>query len=120
MIAFTVPGLPVPKQSFRLGKRGGYTPQRIADWQNLVRGEAVCAMIGTEQLSGELSVSIDFYLPDRRRRDLDNLSKAVLDACNGIVWDDDQQIVVLRLSKSYTSPEYGITVIAMEASTRDA
>jgi Holliday junction resolvase RusA-like endonuclease len=33
--------------------------------------------------------------------DLDKLARAVLDALTGVVWDDDAQVVDLRLSKRY-------------------
>ncbi len=33
--------------------------------------------------------------------DLDNVAKAVLDACNGVLYDDDKQVVQLRVEKAY-------------------
>lgn len=33
------------------------------------------------------------------RQDLDNLAKAVLDACNGIVWDDDRWVDDLQVRR---------------------
>lgn len=109
-LAFVVHGIPRPKQSFKVSGCHGYTPQLVKDWQTLVAAEASLAMQGRDPFAGQLTVVIDFYLPDRRRRDLDNLSKGVLDACNGIVWLDDQQIISLTLCKFYQSPEYGCTV----------
>lgn len=42
---------------------------------------------------GRLSVSITVYPPDRRRRDIDNMPKAVLDLLtHGGVYGDDSQI----------------------------
>jgi Holliday junction resolvase RusA-like endonuclease len=35
------------------------------------------------------------------RIDLDNVTKAILDACNGIVYKDDAQIVRLHAVKQY-------------------
>lgn len=109
LISFNVVGIPRPKQSFKISHGRGYTPKLTSEWVQTVQDEACLAMRGLDPLSEELVVTIDFYLPDRRRRDLDNLSKAVLDACNGIVYQDDQQIVELHLTKSYGSKEYGIT-----------
>jgi Holliday junction resolvase RusA-like endonuclease len=45
--------------------------------------------------------------------DLDNMVKAIKDACNGIVWHDDAQVVDERVSKYYadTAPH---TVIVVE------
>lgn len=49
-------------------------------------------------LSGLLAVEITLYWPDKRRRDLDNI-KGFIDACTGIVWNDDSQIVSLTIRK---------------------
>jgi len=43
--------------------------------------------------SARLSVSIEAWMPDKRRRDLDNLLKSMLDSLTHAgVWDDDSQI----------------------------
>ncbi len=109
-VAFNVVGIPRPKQSFRYGNRHGYQPERVTDWQDYVRYEAKAAMAGRPPFAGSLEVFIDFWLPDKRRRDLDNLSKGVLDACNGIVWVDDQQVTALHLVKHFNIQEPGCTV----------
>jgi Holliday junction resolvase RusA-like endonuclease len=45
------------------------------------------------------TVMIDFYLPTAHRVDVDNLSKIVLDALNGIAWDDDSQVKRIEAEK---------------------
>jgi crossover junction endodeoxyribonuclease RusA len=48
-----------------------------------------------------LSVTIEAWMPDKRRRDLDNLLKAALDALTHAgVWDDDSQIDDLRIVRA--------------------
>ncbi len=43
--------------------------------------------------SERVSVSIEAWMPDRRRRDLDNLLKSLLDSLTHAgVWEDDSQI----------------------------
>jgi len=44
-------------------------------------------------------VRLRFVLPDRRRIDVDNLVKTVLDAGRHIVWEDDCQVVELHALK---------------------
>lgn len=47
-----------------------------------------------------LKVEIKLWMPDRRRRDIDNLSKVLLDAlAHAGVYEDDSQIDVLTLSR---------------------
>ncbi|MDX1318280.1 MAG: RusA family crossover junction endodeoxyribonuclease, partial [Xanthomarina gelatinilytica] len=47
-----------------------------------------------------LAVTVDIYPPDRRRRDIDNLSKALLDALeHASVYEDDTQIDYLVLKR---------------------
>ena len=48
--------------------------------------------------TGRLNVRLEFFPPDKRRRDLDNLNKALLDALqHGGLYDDDSQIDRLEL-----------------------
>lgn len=59
--------------------------------------------------SARVSVEIEARTPDRRRRDLDNLPKAILDALTHAgVWDDDCAIDDLRV---WRSPAAGGAVI---------
>jgi Holliday junction resolvase RusA-like endonuclease len=53
-----------------------------------------------ETLAGPLAVEMEVFPPDRRRRDLDNLQKAVLDALqHGGFYGDDSQGVRLLAEK---------------------
>ena len=48
-----------------------------------------------------VAVDIEVRMPDKRRRDLDNLPKAVLDSLTHVgLWDDDSQIDDLRIWRS--------------------
>lgn len=41
-----------------------------------------------------------------KRPDVDNMAKAVLDALNGIAWEDDSQIARLSITKEYAKEPY--------------
>jgi len=61
---------------------------------------AILAALGVQPLAGPLFVRVDVYPPDRRRRDLDNVQKALFDALeHGGAYDDDSQIVKISLEK---------------------
>jgi crossover junction endodeoxyribonuclease RusA len=60
--------------------------------------EQVALQGGAAHYQGKLCVEIEAFRPDKRRRDLDNLLKAALDACTAAeVWQDDSNIVDLRI-----------------------
>jgi len=65
--------------------------------------QAVCSLLrerGIRPVSGRLAVEVIVYPPDRRRRDVDNVFKALLDAMqHGGVYADDNQIVRLSIEK---------------------
>ncbi len=70
-------------------------PQVLVSAEGRRYREAVQAIVGgrAAPLSGRLVVKIDAWMPNRLRRDIDNLLKALLDACTHAgLWGDDSQI----------------------------
>lgn len=82
-------------------------------WRSIGRGRVIISKDGREyrervislcrgckRLTGPLWVRIEFYPPDKRRRDLDNLLKPLLDAlAYGGVYEDDSQIDQLEIKR---------------------
>jgi crossover junction endodeoxyribonuclease RusA len=70
--------------------------------------QAVCSILAAASvrpLDGALALEIDAYPPDRRRRDLDNLQKALLDAlAHGGAYYDDSQIARLTIERKHVMP----------------
>jgi Holliday junction resolvase RusA-like endonuclease len=79
--------------------------------------ERVCSLLAArriEPLDGPLAVQIDVFPPDHRRRDIDNLQKALLDALQyGGAYHDDSQIVSLTINKREVVPD-GRTRVSIE------
>ena len=99
-ITIMVEGEPVPKQSFHYTKNGGgFTDPRMKRWQTMVAYKAKEAMRGNDPILGETSIRLIFTLSNRRRVDLDNLSKGTMDGLREIVIDDDSQVVNLHIVK---------------------
>ena len=131
-VHFHVPGVPVGKGRPRFTKSGHtYTPAKTRAWEKAVRAAAT----GKDRLEGPLSALIIVYLPIPKswskkrqqeadgkpaigRTDADNFGKAVLDACNEIVFADDRQVTDLRVVKRYTLDPalvgVGVTVEELE------
>ena len=125
LVEFTIDAEPVAKGRPRFSGRGGfvrtYTPKATTDWEQLVRQAAVKAMGSSEPLAGAVRLSIRFWLPipaswskkrteaakqgkehHVKKPDVDNFAKAVMDACNGVLYLDDSQVVDLHTSKNYS------------------
>lgn len=69
---------------------------------------------GVLRLDGKLLVEVELYPPDRRKRDLDNHMKGLLDACTKAgVWGDDDQIDQLFIYRGrITKPGLAILKIS--------
>lgn len=95
----TIPGRPVPKGRPRLGVRGRtayvYTPPETKEYEKIVGW--VAKSLGCRPVEGPVSVALDIYI--RRRMDVDNVAKSVLDGLNGIAYEDDDQVVELLVRK---------------------
>ena len=62
-----------------------------------------------KKFTGPIAVSIVAYPPDRRRRDLDNLFKSLLDAMEHAgVYEDDSQIARLAIERGEVIPEVSL------------
>jgi len=123
-IFFTIPGEPKGKQRPRTGvtrdgRRVMYTPAETSNYENYVKlmYKLHCQ---DQKLSGALHANITgvFAVPASESRkkkeqmlqgkirhtkkiDCDNLAKIVLDALNGLAYDDDKQVCELEVRKIY-------------------
>lgn len=105
---------PVAKARPRLGRNGRtYTPAKTASFEKAVKLLLKREVSGRAKFTGALSLGITFAIrrpksvsPKKRlyptcKPDLDNYVKAVMDAGNGILWDDDATICELKAEKRY-------------------
>lgn len=129
-IEFTVPGRPVPMARPRVTAHGTYTPKRCRDYKAAVALAAKAAMRGKEPFEGAVHIILqfEFAIPKSwpkikrlhgglvghtSRPDWDNLAKSVTDACVGIVYKDDSQIIGASVEKHYGENE-GVRVVVEE------
>jgi len=108
-----------PRVSTIGGRPRLYTPAKTAAWERQVADACQTAMGSLAPTESPWAVRIDISCripaswPRKRREaalqgreipgkpDLDNVAKAVLDACNGVAYIDDKQVVRLTVSKRY-------------------
>ena len=73
-----------------------------AEWKKIKKDYALQAKFQTnKKISWDVVMKISFYFPDKRKRDIDNYNKIILDSFSWVVYDDDKQIQKLILEKFY-------------------
>lgn len=55
---------------------------------------------------GDIKVRIKLFFKDKRKRDVDNYLKGILDSFNGILWNDDSQIYCLQVTKELSKDNF--------------
>jgi crossover junction endodeoxyribonuclease RusA len=93
--------------------RRGLVRTKEADAYKLaVLQTCMLGKIMNKRLSGPLTVHIEAYVPDRRKRDIDNIRKAIYDALTDAnVWDDDSQIMRDSAEKIYPPVKGGFVLV---------
>lgn len=122
-VKFTIYGKPFGKQRPRVANHGGYvqayTPKETINYENLVKfsylqecgnrkleGGIAAEIIGVfpvakSESKKRRSLMLSGVIPHTKKCDCDNLAKSILDALNGIAYDDDSQICKLTVEKIY-------------------
>ena len=115
-----------PRFSYRHFSRRVYTPKTTVEAEIDVAVSAQKEMKHqkAEMIKGKpIRAQIDFFFkmpnswnqtkrnanfdkPAQNRKDLDNLVKLVLDACNGIVYDDDHNVTEIVTHKTWASRDW--------------
>jgi crossover junction endodeoxyribonuclease RusA len=76
--------------------------------------EAFCMAAGVRPIAGAVSVSVVLTPGDRRRRDIDNVLKPLLDALtHGGAWADDSQVKRLSVEMNLPQPKQGRCVVTV-------
>lgn len=106
--------LPWPPSVNHVWRRVGSKTILSADgrkYRETVGQHCLIRKIAGARISGRLSVKILVNPPDRRRRDIDNLTKVPLDALTHAgVWDDDSQIDELYIRRNAITAGGRITI----------
>lgn len=104
MLTLTLPWPPSTNTYWRHPTKGRLAGRHLISEQGRAYREAVALQVlaqnGRRLLDCPLSIDIEVFMPDRRRRDLDNLLKSLLDSMTHAgVWADDSQIHDLRIRR---------------------
>jgi Holliday junction resolvase RusA-like endonuclease len=136
-IFFVVPGAPVGKGRPKFARRGNfvatYTPEKTANYENLVKVTAHSAMRGTPLIEGPVRLDLKLFVTPpaswskkktalalggavlpTTKPDIDNVLKGICDAMNGVVFMDDKQVCEVSVTKRYAAtPEVAVHVSEM-------
>ena len=97
---------PLPQSRVRFSGGRCYEERRLTNYKEMLKWCFASKMEGKPPTPAPVAVDIKFFrkykASSRRFGDCDNLAKAVMDACNGIIWADDCQVTRLTAAK-YTS-----------------
>lgn len=124
MITFFVDGKPQGKGRPRFARNVVYTPKQTLEYEKLI---ASC--YSGDMLQGPLFVDITAFfsvpksyskamkkaikngeITPTKKPDADNIGKVVMDALNGVAYEDDKQVIDLRVSKKYSSVAEGLMI----------
>lgn len=128
-IEFIIEGKVKPKQSFRYTRQGfKYTPRDVKQYARDIQYSFYAkypkwlpSMFFEKPLRAEIEVFIKIpkgFSKIKKQRaiageirplvkpDIDNCTKNIFDALNGIVYPDDKQIVELSIKKFYSETEF--------------
>jgi len=64
-----------------------------------------------DPIQSDVSLKVDLYFGTKRKSDIDNFFKLLLDSLTGIVYVDDSQIQTMTVSKHYDKSNPRIEVI---------
>lgn len=91
-------------------------PRVLISRDGRIYRERVGQMLGKRKtLEGALEIELEFYPPDYRRRDLDNLLKCTFDTLQHAgIYRDDSQITKLTAYKHQPIPPHGSAYIRIK------
>ena len=119
---------PMAKQSFRTTRSGQkYLDPSVIKYRKAIRNMAIAQMRNqkAEKIEGAVNMNIVYAfrrpqslskkerneidggktVPKTTKPDIDNLTKAILDALNGIAWKDDAQVTQINIQKIWSAKD---------------
>lgn len=124
MNTFFAPGKPQGKGRPRFARNVVYTPKQTLEYER-----HIASCYDGDMHQGPLFVDITafFSIPKSyskalkkaiengeikptKKPDADNIGKVVMDALNGVAYEDDKQVIDLRVTKKYSSEREGLEI----------
>lgn len=124
MITFFVDGAPKGKGRPRFSRGRAYTPKDTVEYEKRIAqsydGDMHTSPIFVD-IRAFFSIPKSYTkkqkkaikngdLTPTKKPDCDNIGKVVLDALNGIAYEDDKQVIDLRVTKKYSTDREGLEI----------
>lgn len=82
-----------------------------AEWKAIKESYSLQARVQRDKiLKWNLKINIRLYFWDKRKRDIDNYNKLLLDSLSWICYEDDSQIQIMEIRKLYSKENPRIEV----------
>ncbi len=112
MVVLRLSQIPVPKTNRYIRRRGGkvFKPPRVKNWEVRALWEIKQQYRG-KPIEDKVSVDITLTLPNRRKRDIDNMLKSLWDVLEkaGVI-KNDNLIYEVRTVKRIVKGEQGVEI----------
>ena len=109
MITLTLPLPPTANHIWKKGRNGMYLSDGYLKFKHQV-SESVKSL-QCSMLTGPIEIGMIVNYPDKRKRDIDNFTKATFDALKGHLFEDDSQIESYFVKKGPIVKNGSCTVI---------
>ena len=115
---FEIPGEPISKSRARFTKKGSktvaYTPERTRQGEQQVLAAFLTVNRHKElDINKAFAVECEFHCGTRQRRDVDNMTKLVLDGLNGWAYPDDNQVLEIWATKEFVDKGQEKTIVRL-------
>lgn len=115
MVSLTLPWPPTVNTYWKPVIKAGHAVLCLSkQGEDFRRASIVAARsqgVSARRVDGAVSVTIMAYPPNRRKRDVDNILKATLDAITHIgIWDDDSQVETLHVRRMLPEGEARVEI----------
>lgn len=93
-----------------------FLPKEFKQWEEKIRWQFHAQKpSGFKTMVGPMKGIIEFCYPTHTHHDLSNCPKSLLDALNGLAYEDDRNFIELHLFLKLKSDEPGIRVTLIDA-----
>ena len=116
-MTITLLGEPKSNQKiYKITSRGRFASMYMSKEGNAIKSSYIKQAKSqwcNKTLTGDVYVDIRLYFGTKRKCDIDNFGKLLLDSLTGVVWDDDSQIKKMSVEKFYDKlqPRIEISII---------